>query len=100
MSFQVYRAGDFLVGADRGCGGFDVRRLLHHQKIPAPSKAISTTPTIVNLIAQRMASLAIKKNIASKTTPAIRKMVVKLIGNQCAVGSRWPIVRGKIVNSI
>jgi hypothetical protein len=95
MSFQVYRAGDFLVGADRGCGDFDVRRLLHHQKIPAPSKAISTTPTIVNLIAQRMASLAIKKNIASKTTPAIRKMVVKLIGNQWAMCSGLWAVGGR-----
>jgi hypothetical protein len=68
-----------LVGAGRVRPGFDVRRLLHHQKIPAPAKAISTTPTIVNLIVQRMASLAIKKNIASRTTPAIRKMVVKVI---------------------
>jgi hypothetical protein len=71
-----------LVGTDRVRTGFDVRRLLHHQKTPAPSKAISTTPTIVNLIVQRMASLAIKKNIASRTTPAIRKMVVKLICGQ------------------
>jgi hypothetical protein len=38
-----------------------------------------------------MASLAIKKNIASRTTPAIRKMVVKLI-DQLAVGSsQWAV---------
>jgi hypothetical protein len=38
------------------------------------------TPIIANLIAQRIASLAIRKKMASRTTPAIRKMVVKVIG--------------------
>lgn len=41
--------------------------------------ATRITPTIANLIAQRIASLAIRKKMASKTTPAIRKIVVKVI---------------------
>ena len=38
------------------------------------------TPTIVSRMAQRIASLAIRKNITSKTTPPIMKMVVEFIG--------------------
>lgn len=53
--------------------------MLHHQKMPAPTMATRITPTIANLIAQRIASLAIRKKMASKTTPAIRKIVVKVI---------------------
>jgi hypothetical protein len=41
--------------------------------------ATRMTPIIANLIAQRIASLAIRKKMASRTTPAIRKMVVKVI---------------------
>lgn len=44
------------------------------------------TPTIANLITQRIASLAIRKKMASRTAPAIRKIVVKLIdqsGRSC-----------------
>jgi hypothetical protein len=48
--------------------------------MPAPIMATRITPTIANLIAQRIASRAIRKKMASRTTPAIRKMVVKLIG--------------------
>jgi hypothetical protein len=53
--------------------------LLHHQKPPAPNIATRITPTIATLMAQRIASFAIKTKIASKTTPAMMKMVVKLI---------------------
>ena len=69
--------------------GFVVSRLLHHQKPPAPNRATRITPTIATLIAQRTASLAIKKKMASKTTPAIMKMVVKVILNQ------WPVTSGQ-----
>jgi hypothetical protein len=41
--------------------------------------ATRITPTMANLIAQRIASLAIRKRIASRTTPAIREMVVKVM---------------------
>jgi hypothetical protein len=56
-----------------------VRRLLHHQKPPAPNNATKIRPTIATLIAQRIASLAIRKKITSKTAPPIRKIVVKLM---------------------
>jgi len=36
-------------------------------------------PTIATLIAQRIASLAIRIKMKSKTTPAIMKIVVKVI---------------------
>ena len=65
-----------------------MRRLLHHQKPPAPSSATMITPTIAILIIQRIASLAIRKKMISKTTPAIMKMVVKLI----SVGGQWSVV--------
>jgi hypothetical protein len=63
--------------------------VLHHQKPPAPNNATRITPTIVNLITQRTANFAIKTKIASRTTPAIMKMVVKdiKISGRCAVGS-------------
>jgi hypothetical protein len=60
----------------------EVRRLLRHQNIPAPTNAIRITPTMTNLIAQRIARLAIRKKIASSTMPAIMKMVVKVMFNQ------------------
>jgi hypothetical protein len=69
-----------LAGADLcrfGTGG--VTLLLHHQKAPAPRIAIRITPTIVNLIAQRIASLAMRTKIARITTPAIMKIVVNSI---------------------
>jgi hypothetical protein len=59
--------------------GLDVSRLLHHQKPPAPNIATRITPTIATLMAQRTANFAIKTKIASTTTPAMIKMVVKLI---------------------
>jgi hypothetical protein len=54
--------------------------LLHHQKIPAPAIAINITPTITKRSAQRSASFAIRMKIASKTTPAMMKIVVKSMG--------------------
>jgi hypothetical protein len=56
-----------------------VRRSLHHQKTPEPRRATTINPIITNLIAQRIANLAIRKKMISSTTPAIRKIVVKLI---------------------
>jgi hypothetical protein len=53
--------------------------LLHVQKPTAPNTATRITPTIATLIIQRTASLAIRIKIANKTTPAIMKMVVKVI---------------------
>jgi hypothetical protein len=81
MIFAVQRTEARLVGAD-GCRvglGLAVSRLLHHQKPPAPSNAIRIMPTIATLIAQRIASLAIRKKMASKTMPAITKMVLKVM---------------------
>src|SRR5687768_2602928 len=60
-----------------GTGG--VTLLLHHQKAPAPRIAIRITPTMVNLIAQRIASRAMRTKIARITTPPIMKIVVKSI---------------------
>lgn len=42
---------------------------------------------MVTLIIQRIASFAIRMKMNSKTTPAIMKMVVKVIVDQSAVGS-------------
>ena len=64
--------------------GLFVSRLLHAQKPKAPNIAIRITPTIATLIAQRTASFAITINIASKITPAIMKMVVKVMIDQWA----------------
>jgi hypothetical protein len=69
-----------LAGADLcrlGTGG--VTLLLHHQKPAAPRIAIRITPTMVNLIAQRIARRAMRTKIARITTPAIMKMVVNSI---------------------
>jgi hypothetical protein len=69
----------FLVGGG-GCGFgrvLFVKRLLHHQKPAAPSNARAMAPTIAARIAQRIASFAITKTMASKITPAIIEMVVK-----------------------
>jgi hypothetical protein len=65
-----------------------VSRLLHHQKPPAPSNATRITTTIPTLIAQRIAIFAIRKKMASKTTPAITEIVVKLIDY---VSSQWSV---------
>jgi hypothetical protein len=43
---------------------------------------------MATLIAQRIASLAMKKKMTSRTTPAITNMVVKLMINQSPVASR------------
>jgi len=43
---------------------------------------------IVTLIIQRIASFAIKIKMKNKTTPAITKMVVKVMINQWPVASR------------
>ncbi len=85
-----------LLGAGRWRfgSGLDVRRLLHHQKTPEPSRATIIKPIITNLITHRIANFAIRKKIASRTTPAIKKMFVKLIyqlavsSGQCAAGKR------------
>ena len=66
-------------------------RLLHHQKPPAPNSAIRIMPTIATLIAQRIASRAIRKKTTSRTTPPIRKMVVKFMAQ--SVGSRQIVAR-------
>jgi hypothetical protein len=82
MSFPVCQLGDDrLVGAGRRRfgSGLDVSRLLHHQNTPAPSKATRITAMATSLNVQRIASRAMRKNIASNITPAIRKIVVKLI---------------------
>jgi hypothetical protein len=68
-----------LVAGCRVGFGLAVRRLLHHQKPPAPNKATRITPTIATLSSQRIASFAIKIKMNSKTTPAIMKMVVKVM---------------------
>jgi len=81
MTFAAQRTEARLLGAD-GCRvglGLAVSRLLHHQNPPPPSNAIKTMPMIANLIAQRIASRAIRKKMTSRTTPAIMDMVVKLI---------------------
>jgi hypothetical protein len=59
--------------------GLAVRRLLHHQKPPAPSTAARIMPMNTALLSQRIAILAITKKMTSKTAPAMMKMVVKLI---------------------
>ena len=81
MIFAAQRAAARLLGV-AGCRfglGLAASRLLHHQKPPAPSNASSITPTIATLIAHRIANFAIRKKMTSKTAPAIRKMVVKLM---------------------
>ena len=63
MIFAAQRTEVGLLGAD-GCRvglGLAVSRLLHHQKPPPPSNATKTMPMIATLIAQRIASLAIRK---------------------------------------
>ena len=78
--------------------GLVVSRVLHHQKPPAPNNATKITPTIVNLITQRTANFAIKTKIASKTTPAIMKMVVKdmgISGQWSVVSGQWSVVSGQ-----
>jgi hypothetical protein len=75
--------------------------LLHHQKPPAPNKATRITPTIATLSSQRIASFAIKIKMNSKTTPAIMKIVVKVMMNQWSVASdQWPVVnsQGSVVS--
>ena len=54
---------------------------------------------MVILIIQRIASFAIRMKMNSKTTPAIMKMVVKVMINQWPVVSdQWPVRR--LVNSV
>jgi hypothetical protein len=48
------------------------------------------TARIVNRKIQRTASFAIRKNIANKTTPAIMKMVVKLMRQLAKPGTLKP----------
>src|SRR5688500_6484565 len=80
-----------LVGVDRGRlgTGLGARRLLHHQKPPPPSNATKTMPMMASLIAQPIASFAIRKKITRITTPPIMKIVVKLILLPAAYCFRW-----------
>jgi hypothetical protein len=68
-----------------GDEGAEARRLPHHQNIPMPIKARRITPTIVTRAAQRIASLAIRKKIASRMVPAMMKIVVELISSLSVV---------------
>jgi hypothetical protein len=89
-----FTAGDALRrGAVRSClgAGLGVRLLLHHQNAATPSTAIRMAPTIVSLMAQRIASFAIRKKIASRIMPAIRKMVVKVIRSVSVVSGPWSV---------
>jgi hypothetical protein len=65
---------------------------LHHKKMPAPSKAIRIMPTMVNRRIQRIASLAMRRKIASNTTPAMMEIVVKSMG-QLLGTDRWAVSR-------
>jgi len=79
---NAQREGLRLAGAGRcwfeGDAG-EASQFPHHQKIPTPIKARRITPTIVRRAAQRIASLAIRKKIASRMAPAMMEMVVNVI---------------------
>jgi hypothetical protein len=81
-------------------GDDEASRFPHHQKIPTPINANMITPTMVSRAAQRMASLAIRKKIASRTAPAMMKVVVELISSlsvvrcQLSVFGFWFLVFG------
>jgi hypothetical protein len=86
MVYPVHCTEDRLPGTEEGCRvgvglglGFGASLLVHHQKPPVPSNATRITPTIATLIAQRIASFAIRKKITRITTPAMMKIVVLLI---------------------
>ena len=76
------------------------KRVVHHQKTPPPRSAMTITLTIAARTAQRMASLATRIRIASRTMPPMMKMLVKLIGNQWAVGCGLWAARGTTVRRV
>ena len=79
-----------LVGVGRGLfWGLGDRRLVHHQKMPPPSNAIMIRPTIVIRMIHRMASRAIRTNIASRTIPPMIKIVSVFINQLVKPSSRF-----------
>ena len=74
--------------------------LPHHQKTPTPINAIRIKPIMPKRIAQRMASLSIRKKIASRIAPAMMEIVVsvmcQLVGSVRLAGSvRWAVCSKK-----